>query len=356
MSKKRGRHMRPSPAERAAADAERTAGRHTPVMLREVLVHLQPSAGETYIDATFGAGGYTRAILDAAACKVVALDRDPNAVRDAAPLMLTYRDRLRVIATPFGDMADAIEGETPAGIVFDLGVSSMQLDEAERGFSFQADGPLDMRMFAAGATVSEAGRSAADIVNGDSEELIADILFQLGEERRSRAIAKAIVRRRAERPFERTGELAATVIDVLGRGIPGQRHPATRTFQALRLYVNDELGELARGLAAAEALLKPGGRLVVVTFHSLEDRIAKQFFAARTGRTPGGSRHQPQTAPNRVPSFQIVNPKALNPMEDEVADNPRSRSAKLRVAERTSAAAWPFDIEAFGLPPVAGGR
>ena len=232
-------------------------------------------------------------------------------------------------------------GFAPAdGVVLDIGVSSMQLDDPERGFSFQADGPLDMRM-------SGAGLTAADIVNTAEEADIADILFQLGEERRSRAIARAIVARRRERPFTRTLELAELVERVLGRGKVGGRHPATRTFQALRIYVNDELGELAQGLAAAERVLRPDGRLGVVTFHSLEDAMVKRFLQARTGKREGGSRHLPPSAPpEREPSFRFVNPKPVSPAEDEIAANPRARSARLRWAVRTAAPPWPRDVAA----------
>jgi 16S rRNA (cytosine1402-N4)-methyltransferase len=238
--------------------------------------------------------------------------------------------------------------------VFDLGVSSMQLDVAERGFSFQSEGPLDMRMSAvSGADAAAAGRSAADIVNTESEATLADILYQLGEERHSRAIAAAIVRRRTEKPITTTLDLADIVVKVLGGRTAKGKHPATRTFQALRLYVNDELGELARGLAAAERLLKPGGRLLAVTFHSLEDRIVKRFLSERARGVPSGSRHMPPAAAMPSRSFRIINHKPLRPDETEIAANPRARSAKLRVGERTDAAAWPFDRAALGLPRIA---
>jgi 16S rRNA (cytosine1402-N4)-methyltransferase len=331
---------------------------HTPVLLTEVLAALDPRDGETYIDATFGAGGYTRAILDAAGCQVLALDRDPSAISAATPMLAEYPTRLQVVEARFSAMTEVAhahlpEGITPQGIVFDLGVSSMQLDEAERGFSFQIDGPLDMRMGHARGTLSEgAGPSAAEVVNTSSEEQIADIIYQLGEERRSRAVAAAIVRRRLEHPFERTGELAGLVAKVPGTQRPDGKHPATRTFQALRIWVNDELGEVARALAAAEALLAPGGRLVVVTFHSLEDRIVKRFFADRTGRGGGKSRHIPGDVVPRDPSFRFVNSKSLIPGKDEVAGNPRARSARLRSAVRTEAPpSTEFDIS-VGLPEI----
>lgn len=328
-------------------------------MLAEVLVALAPHAGGRYLDATFGAGGYTRAILEAADTTVIALDRDPSAVAGGADLVARFSPRLEVRLSAFGALLEtsAAEAGTFTGVVFDLGVSSMQLDEAVRGFSFQTDGPLDMRMFASpGADPSEQGMSAAQAVNTLPEAKLADILYQLGEERRSRAIASAIVKRRVERKFERTFELVDIVTRVLGRPRPGEKHPATRTFQALRIWVNDELGELARGLLAAESLLAPGGNLVVVTFHSLEDRIVKRFLAGRSGRKPGTSRHLPSEIPGQDASFRIVNSKSISPTEQEIAANPRARSARLRTAERTVAAPWEPDLAALGLPEVILGR
>jgi 16S rRNA (cytosine1402-N4)-methyltransferase len=322
--------------------------RHIPVLISEVLETLAPKSGETYIDGTFGAGGYTRAILDAANCNVIALDRDPNAVRDAAPLLAHFGERLKIVETPFGQMEDAVSAELPGqqvdGVVLDIGVSSMQLDDAERGFSFQVDGPLDMRM-------SSSGMSAADFLNTGEEEEIANVIYVFGEERRSRAIARAIVKRRAETPFSRTSELADAVSWVFhGRKVDG-RHPATRTFQALRIFVNDELGELANGLSAAERILKPGGRLVVVSFHSLEDRIVKKFLTERSGKTAGGSRHlPPESIKYSEPSFRLVNSRPLTPSKGELEVNPRSRSARLRAAIRTGAAVWPLDLGAIGVP------
>jgi 16S rRNA (cytosine1402-N4)-methyltransferase len=312
--------------------------RHIPVLLSEVLATLRPQDGETYIDATFGAGGYARAILEAADCRLIALDRDPDAILAGQQLVEEFAPRLTLVNEPFGNLraiSETLGVEAADGIVLDLGVSSMQLDEAERGFSFQSDGPLDMRM-------SRSGLSAADVVNTYEEEELADIIYELGDERRSRAIARAIVAKRAEAPFERTRELADLVSRVFrGRKDDG-RHPATRTFQALRIHVNDELGELERALVAAEQLLKPGGRLVVVTFHSLEDRIAKRFLQARSGKETHASRHlPPDSSPAASPSFRIVNSRPLTPSKGEVDVNPRARSARLRAGERTGAPAWP---------------
>lgn len=316
-----------------------TRAPHLPVMLAEVLAALAPRDGERFIDGTFGAGGYTRAILDAADTRVLALDRDPTAIAGGAQLVASAGGRLLLHETRFGRLDEAaieLQFAPVDGVVLDIGVSSMQLDRPERGFSFQSDGPLDMRMGADGET-------AADVVNTYAEAPLADLIYEYGEERRSRAIARAIVRRRAEAAFATTGELAQCVSRVFhGQKIDG-RHPATRTFQALRIHVNDELGELRRGLAAAERILKPGGRLVVVTFHSLEDRIVKRFLAARSGRLSRGSRHLPdaviaQSVKSELPSFQIVNSRPLTPHKGELDVNPRARSARLRSAIRTEAA------------------
>lgn len=313
---------------------------HIPVMLGEVLDSLAPSPGKTIVDGTFGAGGYTRAILDAADCRVLAIDRDPDAIRDGAGLVVASNGRLTLIQGVFGDMQHLVEQSRLApvdGVVLDLGVSSMQLDQPLRGFSFQTDGPLDMRM-------SQSGRSAADIVNEDDEATIADILFHLGEERQARRIARAIVADRAKAPFQTTRQLASLVERLLGRSWDERKHPATRTFQALRIAVNDELAEVARGLAAAERILKPGGRLVVVTFHSEEDRIVKQFLARRSGKVPSGSRHLPERLDTRLDaSFRIVNRRPLTPSLEEIEANPRARSAKLRAAVRTEAPPLPSD-------------
>ncbi len=321
---------------RAASGSPDTV-RHIPVMLPDVIDALQPRPQETYIDGTFGAGGYTRAILDTADCRVIAFDRDPTAIAAAATLVEAFAPRLTLLHRPFGEMAEAIQEigvEAVDGVVLDIGVSSMQIDEAERGFSFQSDGPLDMRM-------SCEGPSAADVVNGFEEEQIADIIYEYGEERRSRAIARAIVKARASAPLTRTRELADLVLRVFhGRKEDG-RHPATRTFQGLRIFINDELGELERALAAAEKILRPGGRLVLVTFHSLEDRIVKRFLAERSGKMDQGSRYLPQkNIQVSPPSFRLVNSRPLTPQKGELDVNPRARSARLRAAIRTDAPAW----------------
>ena len=307
--------------------------RHVPVLLTQVLRVLAPKTGERYIDGTFGAGGYARAILDAADCEVLGLDRDPSAIASGRTLEGEAHGRLKLDETSFSHMEEAAQKfgwDRVDGVVLDLGVSSMQLDEATRGFSFMRDGPLDMRM-------SGKGQSAADIVNTFEKDEIADILYQLGEERRSRAIAAAIVADRQKAPFERTGQLADLVSRVLGRRHDDAKHPATRTFQALRLYVNDELGELERGLEAAERILKPGGRLAVVSFHSLEDRIVKRFLQSHAGKQAKSSRYLPGEAQGPVPTFELPERHGIEPSEDENAANPRARSARLRWAIRTKA-------------------
>ena len=306
--------------------------RHVPVLLEEVCHALEAARGGTFLDGTFGAGGYTRAILDAnSQNKVIAVDRDPDAIASGAALVASARGRLSLVPGRFGDLDEIVEAqgvEHLDGVVLDIGVSSMQLDEAERGFSFRQNGPLDMRM-------ERVGRSAADIVNEAPEAELADIFYHYGEERRARAVARAIIESRRREPFETTGQLADLVAGLI-RSEPGF-HPATRVFQAPRIAVNDELGELVRALHAAERVLAPGGRLVVVTFHSLEDRIVKQFFASRAGRTPAGSRHLPSAAAAE-PSFRLVAKGPVGPSDAEVARNPRARSAKLRAGERTEAA------------------
>jgi 16S rRNA (cytosine1402-N4)-methyltransferase len=323
--------------------------RHIPVLLSEVVDSLRPVDGATYIDGTFGAGGYTRAILEAADCNVLALDRDPRAILGAKALKDEFGDRLTLLESRFSEL-DLVAREQDVGpvdgVVLDIGVSSMQLDEADRGFSFQSEGPLDMRM-------SSSGLSAADVVNETDEEDLARILYVLGEERRSRAIARGIVKARAAAPIITTRALAELVSRAVGGRRGDDRHPATQTFQALRIYVNDELGELARGLAAAERCLKPDGRLVVVTFHSLEDRIVKRFFNERAGKESRGSRHLPeQSLKFAAPSFEIVNSRPLTPSKGELEVNPRARSARLRAALRTDAPSWPLDEDELGVPSV----
>ncbi|HEY8565766.1 MAG TPA: 16S rRNA (cytosine(1402)-N(4))-methyltransferase RsmH [Beijerinckiaceae bacterium] len=307
--------------------------RHVPVLLAEVCAALEPQKGGVVVDGTFGAGGYTRALLDAdPATRVVAIDRDPDAIAAGAALAARSNGRLNLIPGRFGALdALVMEGghDTVDAVVLDIGVSSMQLDEAARGFSFRHDGPLDMRM-------ERSGASAADLVNEAPEAELADIFFHYGEERRARAVARAIVEARRKAPIATTGQLAALVAGLI-RAEPGF-HPATRVFQGLRIAVNDELGELVRALHAAEGVLRPGGRLAVVTFHSLEDRIVKQFMAARTGRGGSGSRHLPSQEPAQ-PSFATVTRGPVTPSDDEVLRNPRARSAKLRVAERIAAPA-----------------
>ena len=321
--------------------------RHIPVLVRPVVEHLHVRNGGRYIDGTFGAGGYARAILGSADCQVLALDRDQSAVANAAELVDDMGGRLTVAESRFSvldEVATSFGLTAVDGVVLDLGVSSMQLDQAERGFSFRLDGPLDMRMGSQGA-------SAADVVAAASERTLADIIFLLGEERHSRAVARAIVKMRAETPIRATAQLAEIVARVV-RTRPGDIHPATRTFQALRLFVNDELGELAAGLMAAERILKPGGRLVVVSFHSLEDRMVKTFLASRAGSRTG-SRHLPQATP-RPASFQILTKRPVGPDEAEIAANPRARSAKLRAAMRTDAPADTVDRPALPrLPTLA---
>lgn len=310
---------------------------HIPVLLESMLAAMAPAAEEVYLDGTFGAGGYSRALLQAQArCRVVALDRDPSVRALAERLAQEFPGRFVFLAGCFSQMAELLAAQGIAsvqGVVLDIGVSSMQIDTAGRGFSFGKDGPLDMRM-------SGDGVSAADIVNGWEEEVLADLLFHYGEERASRRIARAIVQARAQTRIETTAQLAAVIRSVVRP--QGRIDPATRSFQALRIEVNDELGELQRGLLAAEQVLAPGGRLVVVTFHSLEDRIVKHFLIERSGEITGGSRHLPPVAgPARAASFTLRSRKSVAASDDEAARNPRARSAKLRAAVRTDAAAWP---------------
>ena len=302
---------------------------HVPVLLDAVIAGLAPAAGETHVDGTFGAGGYTRAIL-ASGAAVFAFDRDPDAIAEGRALEAA-EPGLTLVADRFSRLDAALAERGVAavdGVTLDIGVSSMQLDRAERGFSFQADGPLDMRM-------EQAGQSAADFLNEADEGEIADVIYRYGDEPKSRRIARAIV---AARPLTRTGELAAVVRRALGHH-PGQpKDPATRTFQAIRIHLNRELGELEDGLAAAERALKPGGRLAVVTFHSAEDRIVKLFLRTRSGGDPGGSRHLPMAAAGPAATFARV-ARPVRADAAEIARNPRSRSATLRVAHRTAAPA-----------------
>lgn len=316
------------------------AAPHVPVLLRPLLAAVAPVAG-TWVDGTFGAGGYARGLLDAGAGLVIGIDRDPLAFELAAGWTDAYGDRLRLVAGTFSDL-DTLAGGPVDGVTLDLGVSSMQLDRAERGFSFMKDGPLDMRM-------GQAGTSAEDIVNDAPEALLADILFHYGEERAARRIAKAIVAKRAEGRITSTLQLAGIVEGCLPRKKPGQSHPATRSFQAIRIAVNDEMRQLVEGLEAAERALRPGGMLAVVTFHSLEDRVVKRFLAERASEGGGGSRHAPAAA-LRDPGFLLTPKKAIAPDEDEIAVNPRARSSRLRVATRTEAPAAPVDRARLGLP------
>jgi 16S rRNA (cytosine1402-N4)-methyltransferase len=316
--------------------------RHIPVLARQVFDLIRPREGGVYIDGTFGAGGHTRAILDVAGTHVIAIDRDQTAIAGGHTLIEQAAGRLTLIEDRFSNLEHVAQGlghEAVDGILLDVGVSSMQLDEPERGFSFRNDGLLDMRMGGEGV-------SAADLVNAAPERDLSVIIATLGEERFARNVARAIVKARAASPITTTRQLADIVAGVV-RAHPGELHPATRTFQALRMFVNDELGELARGLAAAEHMLSPGGRLVVISFHSLEDRVVKTFLTER-GRVRAGSRHQPEAA-QAAPSFSILTKKPVVADDDEVSRNPRSRSAKLRAAERTDAA--PHDDDLSHLLP-----
>ncbi|WP_092891100.1 16S rRNA (cytosine(1402)-N(4))-methyltransferase RsmH [Roseicitreum antarcticum] len=316
---------------------------HVPVLLRPLLAGVAPVSG-TWLDGTFGAGGYARGLLAAGADRVIGVDRDPLALEMAQGWAGEYGDRLRLVAGTFSDL-DTLAGESLDGVVLDLGVSSMQLDLADRGFSFAKDGPLDMRM-------SQSGPSAADLVAETEEGLLADILFQLGEERASRRIARAIVRARHEAPITSTLRLAQIVSSCLPRPKPGQSHPATRSFQAIRIAVNAEFSQLIAGLEAAERALKPGGKLAVVSFHSLEDRVVKRFLQAAAGQAGNANRFAPELAVE-APRFTLLSRRAIGPDEVELDANPRSRSAKLRLAVRTEAPAKPSDHSAMGLPKLA---
>lgn len=309
---------------------------HIPVLIRPLIAAVSPVSG-VWLDGTFGNGGYTRELLAAGADKVIAVDRDPLAFEMAAGWIGDYGDRIETVAGVFSALDTY--GSDLDGVVLDLGVSSMQLDLPERGFSFMRDGPLDMRM-------SQEGPSAADLCNEADEAELADIIYLYGEERASRRIAKAIV---AARPLTTTLQLARIVEACLPRAKPGQSHPATRTFQALRIAVNNEYAELAQGLMAAERALKPGGKLAVVTFHSVEDRMVKRFLQARSGNTANANRYAPEIAPV-TPAWRVEKRKAVGPDEVELAENPRSRSAKLRVAIRTDAPAVAIDPAKLGMP------
>jgi 16S rRNA (cytosine1402-N4)-methyltransferase len=327
--------------------------RHYPVMLPEVLAALVPQGGGVYVDGTFGAGGYTRGILTTSGTKVIAIDRDPNAIADGASLVAESEGRLQLVRGTFGDLENIVSDlgfRKVQGVVLDIGVSSMQIDEAERGFSFMREGPLDMRM-------GQEGKTAAEYVNSLAAEDLAQIIFVFGEEPRSRSIAKAIVTARAEAPLLTTMDLVKAIERATGpQRAKDRTHPATRTFQALRIHVNAELDELAMALSAAEDVLEEGGRLVVVTFHSLEDRIVKKFFAARAGKLPTGSRYMPEAHSGPAPSFELFYKGHIEASEVEKLDNPRSRSAKLRAAVRTSAAAFPFNVSGMAVPQLRGGK
>lgn len=340
------RPVRAFPAGDLRAMPERTP--HISVLRDEVIAHLSPRAGEVHIDGTFGAGGYSRAILDATDAKVIGIDRDQTAIALGADLVEQSRGRLTLTQDRFSELdiiARDLGHDSVDGVVLDIGVSSMQLDEAARGFSFRLDGPLDMRM-------QRDGVSAADVVARAGERDLASIIYLLGEERHSRAVARAIVAERQKAPIDTTTRLADIVARVV-RSKPGAIHPATRTFQALRIFVNEELYELEQALGAAERILKEGGRLVVVTFHSLEDRIVKTFLNERS-KSPAGSRHAPLVQ-GATPTFSLLTRKAVIASDSEIRDNPRARSAKLRAAIRTAAPARPLNEGALlpRLPRLA---
>ena len=318
---------------------------HVPVLIEPLIAAVSPVCG-VWLDGTLGAGGYARALLEAGADKVIGVDRDPLALDMAQSWAGGYGDRLELVQGTFSQMDSY--GRDLDGVVLDLGVSSMQLDQAQRGFSFQKDGPLDMRM-------SQDGASAADLVNSLPEAELADILYLYGEERASRRIARAIVKKRAEVPIVTTMQLAEIIEKCLPRPKPGQAHPATRSFQAIRIAVNDEYGELVEGLQAAERALTPGGHLAVVTFHSIEDRMVKRFLQAKSGGGGQGSRHAPQIVRD-APQFTLRTRKAIVADAEELAMNPRARSAKLRVATRTDAAPAPVDRKSIGMPLLKGDR
>jgi len=320
---------------------------HIPVLLQPIIDAISPVKG-VWLDGTFGAGGYSRALLDAGATRVLAVDRDPSVFTRAERWAYQYGERLVLIAGEFAqlDMIADNAGALPLdGVVLDIGVSSMQIDEADRGFSFMLDGPLDMRM-------AQSGPTAADIVNKAGETTLANILFQYGEEKASRRIARNILKSRAEAPITTTRQLAAIVQSCMARPKPGQIHPATRTFQALRIAVNDELRQLVNGLVAAENALAPGGILAVVTFHSLEDRTVKRFMQARSGTGPKGNRFAPQVE-LEAPRFEQVTRRPVSAAADEISNNPRARSAKLRIVRRLEAKAGKVNPHDLGLPRIA---
>jgi 16S rRNA (cytosine1402-N4)-methyltransferase len=333
------RRPHPSSQREAAAapslDTSSSGAPHLPVMVEAVVATLAPRDDALYVDGTFGAGGYSRALLAAANCRVVAIDRDPEAVRRGREFAAGQDQRFAIIEGRFGDMETLLAeaAGTVAGIALDLGVSSLQIDAPERGFSFRFDGPLDMRM-------SGTGASAADLVAGLAEDDLARVIRDFGEERHARRIARVIVGARRQAPIRRTLALAELVRGAIPRAEPGL-DPATRTFQALRIAVNDELDELAAGLAAAERLLMPGGRIAVVSFHSLEDRQVKEFLRLRSDTAPRVSRHEPAPAEGWPPSFRLLHRRPLRPSPAEVGRNPRARSARLRAAERTAGQPWP---------------
>ena len=313
---------------------------HIPVLISSLISTASPISG-TWIDGTFGAGGYTKYLLNAGADRVIGIDRDPSVFDMSTDWKSEFGDRLRLVQDTFSNLDKTTEQAD--GVVLDIGVSSMQIDQAERGFSFQKDGPLDMRMSGTGST-------AAHLINSASEEKIADILFYFGEERASRRIAKMIVERRNERPFERTLDLVSVIQKCLPRSKPGQAHPATRSFQALRIAVNGEYNQLVEGLSAAERVLCLGGVLAVVTFHSIEDRIVKRFFQSRSG-SKSGSRYAPLVEEVDA-QFILKSRKPIRASEEEIALNPRSRSAKLRIGWRTSAGLTPIDVKTLGVPEL----
>ena len=318
--------------------------RHIPVLLTAILDHIAPVEG-VWVDGTLGAGGYARGLLEAGADNLIGIDRDPLAHELAKTWAAPYGDKVELHQTTFSKLDQVASGVD--GVVLDLGVSSMQLDQAERGFSFQGNGPLDMRM-------SQTGRSAKELVNELDEAQIADIIYLYGEDRASRRIAKAIVKARELAPIETTGRLAEIIQSVMPRPKPGQSHPATRSFQAIRIAVNDEFGELVAGLEAAERALKPGGLLAVVSFHSLEDRVVKRFMRLRAGEAGGGSRYAPAQVPEPA-TFQLINKKAIGPNAQELEDNPRSRSALLRLARRTDVPARDVSAKTVGAPQLGEG-